>query len=205
LLITALLLAGGCAPARYRIAGEEARSARELFERAYDISFPIEASYSGVAEYSGRVIPFIAGVNSRTDGEETVGIYDPMGRGVLFLSNDGKRITASRGPAAADFPPRGLPPLQAGPVSLGRILCGAPGYPVSRGEPARTEDGGWVLEDGRQRLFSDPPRRVLSRAEYEFPGRSVVVSYPGREDPGPPPVVKIEVSGARIVLRRDAE
>jgi hypothetical protein len=143
-------------------------------------------------------------VNARTPGEETVGVYDPMGRPVLFLSNDGTRVTAARGPAAEDIP-RTLPPVPAGPVSLGRILSGAPGYAVGEGELARTEEGEWVFENGRQRLFSDPSRRFLLRAEYEFPGKRVTVSYPGRDAPGPPPLVRVEVSGAKIQLRRDRE
>ena len=144
-------------------------------------------------------------MNSRAPAEETVGVYDPLGRPVLFLANDGARITVSRGPAAGGFPAPDLPPVSAGPVSLGRILSGAPGYPVDGGDLGGTAEGEWVLEDGRQRLFSDLSRRHLSRAEYDFSGKRVTVSYPGRETPGPPPLVRIEVSGAKIVLRRDSE
>lgn len=144
-------------------------------------------------------------MNSRAPAEETVGIYDPMGRPVLFLANDGTRIAVSRGDAAGDFPPPDFPPVPAGPVSLGRILSGAPGYPVNEGDLGRTEEGEWVLEDGRQTLFSDPSRRLLSRAEYDFPGKRVTVSYPGRKTPGPPPLVAVEVSGAKILLWRDTE
>ena len=158
-----------------------------------------------MAEISGRVLPFIAGVNSRAAAEETVGLYDPAGSPVLFLANDGTRITVSRGTAAGDFPPPDLPPVPAGPVSLGRILSGAPGYPVEGGELGRTAEGEWVFDDGRQRLFSDPSRRLLSRAEYDFRGRRVTVWYPGRESPGPPPRVTIEIPRGRIVLRRDRE
>ena len=179
--------------------------ARKLFDASTALSFPIEASYSGVAEISGRVLPFIAGVNSRAASEETVGFYDPSGRPVLFLANDGERITVSRGPAAGDFPLPDLPPVPAGPVSLGRILAGAPGYPVAGGDLGGTAEGEWVLEDGRQRLFTDSSRRILARAEYDFRGRRVMVSYPGRESPGPPSLVTVEVSGAKILLRRDAE
>lgn len=150
------------------------------------------------------MLPFLAGVNSRAPAEETVGFYDPAGRPVLFLANDGARITVSRGPAAGEFHMPDLPPVPAGPVSLGRILAGAPGYPVTGGDPGRTREGEWVLEDGRQRLFSDPSRRILSRAEYDFRGKRVTVSYPGRESPGPPSLVTVEVSGAKILLRRDA-
>lgn len=150
------------------------------------------------------MLPFVAGVNSRAAAEETVGLYDPAGRPVLFLANDGARITVSRGPAAIDFPPPDLPPIPAGPVSLGRILAGAPGYPVAEGDLGGTREGEWVLEDGRQRLFSDPSRKVLSRAEYDFRGKRVTVSYPGRESPGPPLRVTVEISGAKFLLRRDA-
>jgi hypothetical protein len=76
---------------------------------------------------------------------------------------------------------------------------------VDEGDLGRTAEGEWVLEDGRQTLFSDPSRRLLSRAEYDFPGKRVTVSYPGRETPGPPPLVSVEVSGAKITLRRDTE
>lgn len=134
-----------------------------------------------------------------------MGVYDPMGRPALFLSNDGSRITVTRGPAAGDSLPQHLPTVPAGPVSLGRILSGAPGYAVEGGELSRTKDGGWVFENGRQTLFSDPTRRFLLRAEYDFRGKRVTVSYPGRDAPGPPPLVRLEVSGAKIVLRRDTE
>jgi hypothetical protein len=150
-------------------------------------------------------LPFVAGVNARTPGEETVGFYSLPGDPVLFLANDGSRITVTRGPAADGFPMPDLPPVRSGPVSLGRILAGAPGYAVEEGDLGRTREGEWVLEDGRQKLFSDPARRLLSRAEYDFLGKRVTVSYPGRETPGPPPVVKVEVAGAKIELRRDAE
>jgi hypothetical protein len=76
---------------------------------------------------------------------------------------------------------------------------------VTGGDLGGTPEGEWVLEDGRQRLFSDPSRRILSRAEYDFRGKRVTVSYPGRESPGPPSLVTIEVSGAKILLRRDRE
>lgn len=147
----------------------------------------------------------MAGVNSRTAAEETVGFYDPLGRPVLFISNDGMTIAVSRGHAAGEFPVQDFPPEPAGPVSLGRILSGAAGYPSNGGNLGMTPEGEWVLEDGRQSLFSDRPRRLLSRAEYRFSGKRVAVSYPGRETPGPPPVVEIEIPGARIVLRRDTE
>lgn len=162
-------------------------------------------SFTGVAEVSGGVFPFVAGLNSRTPSEETVGFYDPLGRPVMFLRNDGMRVTVSRGLAAGDFPPPDFPPVPAGAVSLGRIFSGAPAYPLDDGDMGRTPDGEWVLEDRRQRLFSDASRRLLLRAEYVFAGKDVAVSYPGREFPGPPPVVNIEISGAKIVLRRDTE
>lgn len=204
-IAASLSLASGCAPAFQRISGEEERGAREFFAAAAALPFPIEATYSGVAEVSGRTLPFVAGVNSRSPAEETVGFYDPLGGPVLFLANDGTRVTFSRGSAAGEFPPANLPPFRSGPVSIGRILFGAPGYPVEAGDLGRTPEGGWIYRDGRQRLYSDSPRRLLSRAEYDLPGKRVVVSYPERETPGPPPLVKVEVSGAKIVLRRDAE
>ncbi|MBM2827478.1 MAG: hypothetical protein HW408_10 [Actinobacteria bacterium] len=202
---SALVLATGCASGLHRLAGEEARGARELFASAAAVTFPIETSFTGVAEVSGGVFPFVAGVNSRTPSEETVGFYDPLGRPVMFLTNDGIYVTVSRGLAAGKFPPPDFPPVPAGPVSLGRILSGAPAYTLDEGDPWRTQDGEWVLEDRRQRLFSDSSRRLLVRAEYVFAGKDVAVSYPGRELPGPPPVVNIEISGAKIIFRRDTE
>ncbi len=205
LALGAAALSAGCAPARQRLIGEEARTAAGFFVSAADVSFPIRASFSGIAEVSGRTVPFIAGVNARTAFEERVGIYDPMGRAVLFLDNDGASVSVTRGPAAQDFPPEYTRTLDAGPLSLGRILSGAPGYPVSGGEAERGADGGWVLAGRVQTLFSDPSRLLLSRAEYDISGKRVTVTYPGRDSPGPPRTVEVEVMGNRIVFRRDVE
>lgn len=204
------VLAGGCAltacaPGRHRIAGDEAAAAVALFRRAGSVPFPIVASFSGTAEVSGRVVPFVAGIRSGKPSEEVVGVYDPLGRGVMFLENDGDRVTVTRGPAAGEFPPARMEPVAAGAVSLGRIVSGAPGYPVSGGEAAKTGEGAWVLEDGRQTLFSDPGRRLLARAEYDLGGRRVTVTYPDRVSPAPPRTVAVELRGAKIVLRRDSE
>ncbi|MBI5577119.1 MAG: hypothetical protein HY896_12245 [Deltaproteobacteria bacterium] len=187
------------------MAGDEARDARRFFASTAAVPFPIEASFSGVAEVSGRAWPFVAGVNSPAPGGEIAGFYDPLGGPVLFLVNDGNAIAVLRGQAAGDFPVPDIPPVPAGPVSLARILAGAPGYSVDAGDPGRTRGGEWVLEDGRQALFSDAFRRFLSRAEYRFRGKRVTVSYPGRESSGPPPVVAIEIDGAKILMRRDVE
>jgi len=195
----------GCSPFRYRLAGEEAGKAAALFAGASGIPYPIVASFSGTAEVSGRVLPFVAGVRSRGPVEETVGFYDPMGRAVLFLENDGGRVTVQRGPAAGEFPPGNLRPILAGPVSLGRILAGAPGYPVEGGEAGRTADGGWAFRDGRQTLFSDAGRRHLARAEYGISGTRITVTYPGRDSSAPPGRVEVELPGVRILLRRDVE
>ncbi len=205
LVLGALLLAAGCAPARQRLVGEEARTATVFFLSAADVTFPVRASFSGIAEFSGRTVPFIAGLNSRTASDETLGFYDPMGRAVLFLDNDGRSVSVLRGPAAEEFPLRDARSLDAGPVSLGRILSGAPGYPVSGGEAERGADGEWVFAGKGQTLFSDPSRRLLSRAEYDISGKHVTVTDPGRDSPGPPRTVEVEVMGNRIVLRRDAE
>ncbi len=199
------MLGAGCAPARHRLIGEEARTAAAFFSSASNVSFPIQASYSGIAEISGRTVPLLAGLHSRTPSEETLGVYDPMGRAILFLRNDGGRISVSRGPAAKEFPRGDIRPVDAGPVSIGRILSGAPGYAVAGGETGRTADGAWVLEEGEQTLFSDPSRRLLSRAEYAISGKRVRVTYPDRDSPGPPRVVEVEAAGSRIVLRRDEE
>ncbi len=211
-LLPALLLAGGCAAARHALLGEEARTASGFFAAAAAVPFPVVASFSGSAEISGRTVPFVAGVNSRAPGRETVGIYDPLGRAVLFLDNAGGEVSVTRGPAAEEFlagdlrrVPNGQVVLRADGFSLGRILAGAPGFPVAGGEPGRTGDGAWVLADGPQTLFTDPGRRLLARAEYEIAGKRVAVSYPGREGGGPPRTVTIEVRGAKMTLRRDVE
>ena len=201
----AILPGAGCAPARHRLIGEEARTAAAFFGSVSAVSFPVRASYSGIAEISGRTVPFLAGLYSRTPSEETLGFYDPMGRAVLFLRNSGGWLSVSRGPAAKEFPREDIRPVDAGPVSLGRILSGAPGYAVSGGEPARMADGSWVLEGGAQTLFSDPARRLLFRAEYAISGKRVNVTYPGRDAPGSPRMVEVEIMGNRIVLRRDEE
>jgi hypothetical protein len=150
-------------------------------------------------------MPFVAGMKARSPSDETVGFYDLTGNPVLLIANDGSRITVSRGPAADAVALPDLPPVRPGPVSLGRILSGLPGYPVEEGDPGRTEEGAWSFEDGRQTLVSDARRRFLSRAEYRFQGTRVTVSYPGREATEPPPVVRVEVRGTKIELRRDAE
>lgn len=201
----AVLLGAGCAPARVRLIGEEARTAAAFFASGPDIPFPVRASYSGIAEISGRTVPILAGLHSRTPSEETLGFYDPMGRAVLFLRNDGGWMSVSRGPAAKEFPREDIRPVDAGPVSLGRILSGVPGYAVSGGEAGRTADGAWVLAGGTQTLFSDPSRRLLFRAEYAIAGKRVSVTYPGRDASGPPRMVEVEIMGNRIVLRRDEE
>jgi hypothetical protein len=214
LLLFALLpvlaagLAAGCAPVRHRITGEEAREAGAFFARQAAVLFPVTASFSGTAWIFGETFPFIAGVNARVASDEILGLYDPLGRPALYVTRSGRLLDFRRGEALDDLVAPGtvpgrLPAFDAGPLSLGRVLSGAPGYPVTGGRAARTADGGWVLEDGPQTLFSDPRRRYLSRAEYRIDGRRVVVTYPGRAGSGPPPVVRIEARGTRIEMRRD--
>ncbi|MGB5994751.1 MAG: hypothetical protein WBG20_04970 [Candidatus Deferrimicrobiaceae bacterium] len=205
LAVGVFALVAGCAPARQRLVGEEARAAAVFFTSAADVSFPLRASFSGIAEISGRSVPVLAGLLSRTESEEILGVYDPMGHAVLFLHNEGGIMFVTRGPAAKEFPPEDVRPLDAGPVSLGRILSGAPGYPAAGGEASITESGAWVLAGRGQTLFSDPSRRVLSRAEYDISGKRVTVTYPGRNSPGPPRTVEVEVMGNKVVFRRDAE
>ena len=198
-------LEAGCAPARQRLIGEEARAAVEFFTSAADVSFPLRASFSGIAEISGRSAPILAGILSRTETEEILGVYDPQGHAVLFLRNEGGIVSVTRGPAAKEFPPEDVRPLDVGAVSLGRILSGAPGYPVAGEEAGITASGAWVLAGRGQTLFSDPSRRILSRAEYDISGKRVTVKYPGRESPGPPRTVEVEVLGNKVVFRRDVE
>ena len=109
------------------------------------------------------------------------------------------------GPAADLAGFRGAVPLDAGPVSLARILSGAPGYTAMGAEAARYEDGAWSLSDGRQTLRSDPGRRFLAGAEYRFPGMRVTVDYPGRASGDPPERIVLSVRGAKFTLRRDPE
>ncbi len=211
-LVPALFLAGGCAPGRYALKGEEARTAAEYFAAAGAVPFPVVASYTGTAEISGRAVPFVAGVNSRAPGSETLGLYDPLGRAVLFFENAGGEVSVTRGPAAEEVLAGELDRFPQGPVvlrwdgfSVGRVLAGAPGFAVAGGEPRKTRDGAWVLSDGPQTLFTDPARRLIARAEYELSGKRVTVSYPGREGIGPPRTVLIELRGAKFSLRRDEE
>ena len=117
----------------------------------------------------------------------------------------GTRLSATRGPAAKEFPPDDLEPIDAGPLSIGRILSGAPGRVPAAGETGRAGDGGWIYAGRDQVLYSDPGRNMLSRAEYDIAGKRVTVTYPGRSSSGPPRIVEVDVMGNRIVLRRDAE
>lgn len=204
--------AAGCAPSRARLSGEEGRSAIEFFARAPGPDYPFTASFSGVAEARGRAVPFVAGARSAGPAEEVVGIYDPLGRPILFISNDGARLSVSRGDAAQGLPAAGLPipadgaGVFAGPLSIARVLSGAPGYPVGPGgEAAAGEDGAWVFADARQEIRSDPSRRAIVRAEYRIAGKRIVVTYPGRDGAGPPDAVAVEAGGVRIDMRRDRE
>jgi hypothetical protein len=170
------------------------------------VAFPVRATFSGVAApFQRDAVPFLAGVNAPSPAEENVGVYDPLGRGVLFLANDGRRIEISRGPAADLAGFRDASPVGTEELSIARILSGAPGYPVSGGEASRDRDGGWSLSDARQTLYSDPERRFLARASYRLSGMTVEVTYPDRGSGGPPARILLSVRGARITLRRDSE
>jgi len=147
----------------------------------------------------------VAGISAPSPEEEMVGLYDPFGRGVAFLENDGRRVAISRGAAADLAGFRGAAPVDAGPVSLARILSGAPGYMVTSADTSRYEDGAWSLSDGRQTLRSDPGRRFLAGAEYRVPGMRVTVDYPGRGSADPPERIVVSVRGVKFTLRRDAE
>lgn len=203
-VLCACLLAG-CSPIRHRLAGEEAGRVSAFFSGASVVRYPNAASFSGVAEVRGRAMPLIAGIRSDGPSEDTVGIYDPMGRALLFLENRGGRLAVTRGPAAEEFPPGNLPSILAGKISIGRILAGAPGYPVEAGETGRTGQGAWVFRDGRQLLVSDPARRVLARAQYDISGKRITVTYPERESSTAPDRVEVELPGVRILLRRDTK
>jgi len=209
-LAALLLLAfpvAGCAPSRVILTGPESGRAEAFFAgQPATVAFPVKASFSGVlAPFARDTVPFLAGVNAPSPAEESVGLYDPMGRGVLFLANDGRRVEVSRGPAADLVGFQGAQPVESGDLSIARVLSGAPGYAVSGGEAARDRDGGWSFSDGRQTLYSDPGRRFLVRAVYRLPGMTVEVTYPGRDSGGPPPRLTLSMRGARITLRRDEE
>ncbi|GAB4231013.1 MAG: hypothetical protein OHK0028_05750 [Deltaproteobacteria bacterium] len=197
----------GCAPSRALLAGPEAGRAQRFFsDLCGRAAFPVKASYSGIAAPVARnPVPFVAGVNATAPDRETLGVYDPLGRGVAFLVNDGRRVAVERGPAAELAGFRGAAPVDAGPVSLGRILSGAPAYPVAGGEASRQGDGAWVFSDARQKLQSDPSRRFLAGAEYRFPGMRVTVEYPGRASADPPDRIVLSVRGVQFTLRRDEE
>ena len=205
-LLLALAVAG-CAPSRVVLTGPEGDRAESFFAgQSAAVAFPVKASFSGIlAPFARDAVPFLAGVSAPSPSEETVGLYDPMGRGVLFLANDGRRVEVSRGPAADLVGFQGSQPVESGDLSIARVLSGAPGYTVSGGEAARDRDGGWSLSDARQTLYSDPGRRFLARAEYRLPGMTVEVTYPGRDSGGPPPRLSLSIRGARITLRRDGE
>jgi hypothetical protein len=196
-----------CASSRTIITGPEADRAERFFAGLPGrVVYPVKASFSGTAvPIAGEVVPFVAGVSAPSPEEETVGLYDPLGRGVVFLANDGRRIAISRGPAAELAGFRGAAPIDAGPVSLARILSGAPGYAVTATEAARYDDGAWSLSDGRQTLRSDPGRRFLAGAEYRVSGMRVTVDYPGRESGDPPERIVLSIRGAKFTLRRDPE
>jgi len=196
-----------CAPSRTIVTGPEADQAERFFAGLPGrVVFPVKASFSGTAvPVAGDTVPFLAGISAATAEEEMVGLYDPLGRGVAFLANDGHRVTISRGPAADLAGFRFAAPLDAGPVSLARILSGAPGYAAVAAEAARYEDGAWSLSDSRQTLRSDPGRRFLASAEYRVPGMRVTVDYPGRESQDPPERIVLSVRGVTFTLRRDSE
>jgi len=205
--LLAILALCGCAPSRTIVSGPEADRAERFFAGLPErVVFPVKASFSGtVTPVTGADVPFVAGVSAPSPEKETVGLYDPLGRGVAFLANDGRRVAISRGPAADLAGFRGAAPVDAGPVSLARILSGAPGYAMASAEAARYEDGAWSLSDGRQTLRSDPGRRFLAGAEYRVPGMRVTVDYPGRESADPPERIVLSVRGVKFTLRRDTE
>ena len=196
-----------CAPSRTIVTGPEADRAERFFAALPGrVVFPVKASYSGIAvPVLGDAVPFVAGISAPSPEEEMVGLYDPFGRGVAFLENDGRHVSVSRGPAADLAGFRGAAPVDAGPVSLARILSGAPGYMVTSADTSRYEDGAWSLSDGRQTLRSDPGRRFLAGAEYRVPGMRVTVDYPGRGSADPPERIVVSVRGAKFTLQRDPE
>ena len=204
-LCLAVLAGAGCAPSRTVLTGPEGDQAARFFARlTEEAAFPLQATFSGIARPRGRdAMPFIAGVNASGPASEALGLYDPMGGAVAFLANDGRVLALTRGPMAEHAGLREDTRLLAGPVSLGRILAGAPGFPVSGGEAARGADGGWVLSDERQTLYTDPGRRFLAKAEYRVGDAEATVEYPERSSAAPPAGISVAVRGLEISLRRD--
>ena len=205
-LLAAALLLGGCA-GRALLPAPEAREAALFFTGAASggFVFPAASSFSGVVEAGGEAYPFIAGVNAQSGVDERVGLFDPLGHSVMLISSDGFTISLTAGPAAGPLAPLGGKKASAEGISLGRILWGAPGYPVGWGKFSRAGDGGWKFSDGRQTLRTDPGRRFIAAADYKVGGRSLAVAYPGREAATPPDLLELVVSDARIELRRDPE
>ncbi|HEY3490623.1 MAG TPA: hypothetical protein VGK27_10960 [Candidatus Deferrimicrobiaceae bacterium] len=205
-LLAAALLLGGCA-GRGLLPAPEAGEAARFFQASAmgGFSYPAMSSFSGVVEAGGEVYPFVAGVNAQSDADEKVGLFDPLGHVVMLIAGDGATITLTAGPAAGPLAPLGGKKAPAEGLSLGRILWGAPGYPVGQGEFRRAGDGGWEFSDGRQTLRTDPGRRFIAAADYKVAGRSLAVAYPGRALATPPGLLKLVVLDARIELRRDIE
>ncbi len=204
-LVAAALLCYGCA-GRGLLPGPEAREASAFFGNAEArFSFPVSASFSGVVENGDEAFPFIAGVCAASHDNESVGLYDPMGRVVMMLSSNGAVVSLEAGPVAGPLARLGGKKAPAGELSIGRILWGAPGYPVGRGEYRSSGDGGWQFSDGRQTLRTDATRRCIAGAEYSIAGSAVAVSYPGCEPDSAPSVVMLDVFGAKVELRRDTE
>jgi hypothetical protein len=201
----AALLLAGCA-GRGLLPEHESREAHAFFSGpASRFEFPATSSFSGVAEKGGDTFPFVAGVEARGPADESVGLYDPLGHDVMMMSNDGSVVALKAGTVAGALAPLDGKKVPAGGLSLGRVLWGAPGYPVGKGEFRGSGDGGWQFSDGRQTLRSDPSRRFIAEAEYKVAGRSVTVTYPEREAGLPPALVRVEVFGAKVELRRDTE
>ena len=206
LLLAALaVLASGCASSNTLLKDSEAAQARAFFACiAEEAAFPVTASFSGIARSAGREpMPFIIGVNAASPYSEKLGLYEPMGGAVAFLVNDGNVISITRGPMADLARLNKDSRIALESVSFGRILSGAPGNEVSGGGEAMLgEDGGWILADGRQTLFSDPARSFLAKAEYRFGGVKVTVEYPGRSV-APPQAISVVVRGMNVSLQRD--
>ncbi len=205
LLAGILLLGSGCSALRPRLSPGEGRAAAEFFRSAGIRTPPAASSFTGVAVLPDREVPVVAAVRTDAEGGEVAGVYDPGGRGVLFLRTDGSRIAVERGPAAGELPEWLPGSVDAPGLSLGRVLSGAPGYPPEGGEVTRSPDGGWTYEDARQRLRTDPARGYLARAEYRIRDRRVVVRYPGRDSPSLPDTVEFRAGGGSILLRREGE
>jgi len=154
-----------CAPSRTIVTARKRTSRNGSSPDSGAGRLSLKASFPGPRCRRRERRPLRAG-SPRRRRKTRRGPVRSLGRGVAFLANDGRRV---RSPADRRGPCRFREAVpDAGPVSLARILSGAP---ATRWHPPRRADRGraWSLSDERQTL---PPIRgaVSRRREYGSPG-----------------------------------